>query len=498
MRLILGIDQSTSATKALLFTETGQLLDKTAVSHQQIYPRPGWVEHDAAEIYRNTLQAVATLLEHNKERVDSLFCLSLTNQRETIVVFDKATGEPLHNAIVWQCRRGEAICAELEAAGHGQMVQAKTGLKIDTYFPASKLTWLLQNRPDIAQKLADGEALIGTIDTYLIYRLTYGRSFATDQTNASRTLLFDINTLAWDTELCQLFGVPLAALPEVRDSDTRFGETDLGGLLLRPLPIVGVMGDSQAALFAQRCFTPGSAKVTFGTGSSVLLNIGNAVAYSDKGIVTAVAWVIGGQPVYAFEGITNFTGATITWLRDQLGLIESVEETEGLATAVPDNGGVYLVPAFVGLSAPYWQPNARAAIVGLSPSSSKSHVVRAALEGIAFRIYDVLSLMTEEAAVDLQTVHADGGAVNNRFLMQFVADLTHLTVRASRLPELSALGAVLAGLIGTGVYADLNAIARLPRETIDFIPVMLRDAAEKLYAGWQTAVQQVLYQPTQG
>lgn len=498
MSLILGIDQSTSATKALLFTEAGELLDKTAVPHQQIYPRPGWVEHDAAEIYRNTLQAVATLLERNKERVDSLLCLSITNQRETIVVFDKATGQPLHNAIVWQCRRGEAICAELEAAGHGAAVQVKTGLKIDTYFPASKLTWLLQNRPDIKQKLAAGEALIGTIDAYLIYRLTNGRSFATDQTNASRTLLFDINTLAWDADLCQLFGVPQAALPVVRDSDVRFGETDLGGLLQRPLPIVGVMGDSQAALFAQRCFAPGSAKVTFGTGSSVLLNIGSEVVYSDKGIVTAVAWVIGGRPVYAFEGITNFTGATITWLRDQLKLIESVEETEGLATAVPDNGGVYFVPAFVGLGAPYWQPNARAAVVGLTPASSKNHVVRAALEGIAFRINDVLALMAEEAAVDLQTVHADGGAVNNRFLMQFVADLTHLTVRASRLPELSALGAVLAGLIGMDIYADLNAIAQLPRATIDFNPVMPRDAAKKLYAGWQTTVQQVLYQPPQG
>jgi len=490
--VILAIDQSTSATKAILFTETGELLDKMAVSHPQIYPQPGWVEHDAAEIYQNTLQAVSTLLSRNEAVRDSLLCLSVTNQRETIVVFDKATGEPLHNAIVWQCRRGEAICAELEAAGHGKLVQARTGLKIDTYFPASKLTWLLKNQPDINQKLLNGAALIGTIDAYLIYRLTNGRSFTTDQTNASRTLLFDINTLAWDTELCQLFGVPLAALPEVRDSDAKFGETDLGGLLERPLPIVGVMGDSQAALFAQRCFTPGSAKVTFGTGSSVMLNIGSEVAYSDKGIVTAVAWVIKGRPVYAFEGITNFTGATITWLRDQLELIDSVEETEGLATAVPDNGGVYFVPAFVGLSAPYWQPNARAAIVGLTPASTKKHVVRAALEGIAFRIRDVLSLMAVEAGVDLQTVHADGGAVNNRFLMQFVADLTHLTVRASRLPELSALGAVLAGLIGLGVHADLNAMARLPRETIDFMPVMPRDAAEKFYKEWQRAMRQVL------
>lgn len=495
MRTVLAIDQSTSATKALLFAETGELLDKTAVSHQQIYPQPGWVEHNAADIYRNTLQAVATLLSRHETAQDSLLCISITNQRETIVVFDKATGEPLHNAIVWQCRRGEAICAELEAAGHGQLVQARTGLKIDTYFPASKLTWLLENRPDIRQKLESGAALIGTIDTYLVYRLTNGRTYATDQTNASRTLLFDINKLAWDTELCHLFGVPATALPDVRDSDAHFGETDLGGMLKRPLPIVGIMGDSQGALFAQRCFDPGSTKVTFGTGSSVLLNIGSEVVYSDKGIVTAVAWVIGGQPTYAFEGIINFTGATITWLRDQLGLIESVEETEAFAAAVADSGGVYFVPAFVGLSAPYWQPNARAAIVGLSPASSKNHVVRAALEGIAFRIRDVLSLMAGEAAVDLQIIHADGGAVSNQFLMQFVADLTQLTVRASRIHELSALGAVLAGLIGLKVLGNLTAVAHLARETVDFSPLIAADDAAEIYEGWQHAVQQVLYRP---
>jgi len=495
MRTILAIDQSTSATKALLFTETGELLDKTAVSHQQIYPQPGWVEHDAVEIYRNTLHAVATLLSRNETVQDSLLCISITNQRETIVVFDKVTGEPLHNAIVWQCRRGEAICAELEAAGHGKLVQTRTGLKIDTYFPASKLTWLLQNNPDIGQKIESGQALIGTIDTYLIYRLTNGRSFTTDQTNASRTLLFDISKMAWDRDLCALFGVPLSALPDVKDSNALFGETDFEGLLSQPLPIAGVMGDSQGALFAQRCFAPGSAKVTFGTGSSVLLNIGSEVAYSDKGVVTAVAWVIGGQPTYAFEGIINFTGATIAWLRDQLGLIESVEETDELARAVFDNGGVYFIPAFVGLSAPYWQPNARAAVVGLTPASSKNHVVRAALEGIAFRIRDVLLLMAEEAGVDMKTVYADGGAVSNQFLMQFVADLTQLTVRASRIPELSALGAVLAGLVGMEVLENLPAVAQLARETVDFSPAISADDAAETYEGWQHAVQKVLYQP---
>lgn len=493
MNAILAIDQSTSATKAILFSETGDLLDKTAVSHEQHYPQPGWVEHDAEEIYRNTLQAVTTLLANPVAQTVQLIGVSITNQRETIVVFDKATGEPLHNAIVWQCRRGEAICADLAAAGHGKLVQTRTGLKIDTYFPASKLTWLLQNNPDIARKVESGKALIGTIDTYLIYRLTNGRSFATDQTNASRTLLFDINQMAWDSDLCALFGVPISALPEVKDSNGLFGETDFDGLLARPLPIAGVMGDSQAALFAQRCYQPGSAKITFGTGSSVLLTIGDEVTYADNGIVTAVAWVINGKPTYALEGIINFTGATITWLRDQLGLIESVEETERLATAVPDNGGVYFVPAFVGLGAPYWQPTATAGILGLTPASSKNHVVRAALEGIAYCIRDVLLLMAEDADVRLQHVHADGGATSNQFLMQFVADMTQLTVRASNMPELSALGAALAGLIGLGVYQSTDDIANLPRQHTDFTPILTVAAADKAYAGWRQALAKVLH-----
>ncbi len=492
MKTILAIDQSTSATKAILFNERGELLGKTAVPHRQLYPQPGGVEHDAAEIYASTLQAVADLLARHPAQQENLRYLSLTNQRETIVVFDKATGEPLHNAIVWQCRRGEAICAELAAAGHGPLVQERTGLKIDTYFPASKLTWLFRQRPDIREQVAAGAALIGTMDTYLLYRLTNGRSFATDQSNASRTLLFDIGQLAWDAELCDLFGVPLAALPKVQDSNAQFGETDFAGLLPRPLPIFGVMGDSQAALFAQRCYTPGSAKVTFGTGSSVLLNIGGKMAYSGNGLVTAVAWVINGQPTYAFEGIINFTGATIAWLRDQLGLIQSAAETEGLAMAVADNGGVYLVPAFVGLSAPYWQPNARAAIVGLTPGSGKSHVVRAALESIAYSIRDVLGLMGAEAGVPLQLLHADGGAVGNRFLMQFVADMAQVPLRASALPELSALGAALAGGLGCGLYTGMDDLTTLPQQHDTFTPQMATAVADQLYAGWETAVRRVL------
>jgi glycerol kinase len=371
-------------------------------------------------------------------------------------------------------------------------------LKIDTYFPASKLKWLLDNHPEIKARLLDGTALAGTIDTYLVYRLTGGQAFATDHTNASRTLLYDIGQLRWDEGLCELFDIPIGALPRVFESRARLGETNLEGVLDQNIPICGVMGDSQAALFAQRCYWPGSAKVTFGTGSSVLLNIGDQMKLSANGIVTTIGWVLNEQPTYSFEGITNFTGATITWMCDQLQLIGSPGETEGLATAVEDNGGVYLVPAFVGLSAPYWQPDARAAILGLTPHSTKSHVVRAALEGIAYRITDVLGLMAEGAGTTLQHVHADGGATSNQFLMQFVADMTQLTVRASSLPELSALGAVLSGTLGMQVYKSLAELEKLPVDFTDYQPSMSAEQAQKLYGGWQAAVQQVLHQPEQG
>lgn len=492
MSVILAVDQSTSSTKAMLFNEQGELLGKTAVDHQQYYPQPGWVEHDAEEIYQNMLRVCGDLLRQHPDAKNNLLCLSITNQRETIVVFDRQTRKPLHHAIVWQCRRGEPYCSHLMDAGHSETVQQLTGLKIDTYFPASKLTWLLEHVSEIRTRLADGSALLGTIDTYLIYRLTEGRSFFSDQTNASRTLLYNINSLSWSDTLCELFHVPRHALPEVMDSTAQFGETTLGGLLDKPIPICGVMGDSQAALFAERCFQPGMAKVTFGTGSSVLLNIGDRMRLSPNGIVTTVGWVYQGRPAYAFEGITNFTGGTIAWMRDQMKLIESPQETEALAQAVPDNGGVYLIPAFVGLSAPYWQPNARAAIVGMTTASTKNHIVRAALESIAYQIRDVLDLMAADAGITLQYIYGDGGMIHNRFLMQFVADMTQMTVRASSLPELSALGAVMAGWLGMGVYDSTPALEGLPHHFEDYVPQMAASVVQDYYAGWKAAVQRVL------
>jgi glycerol kinase len=492
MRLILAIDQSTSATKAVLFDATGKILDKTSREHRQIYPRPGWVEHDAEEIWQNVLAVIREITKRNRAKISKLAGLSITNQRETILIFDRKTGQPLHNAIVWQDRRGDAICQKLQSQGHETYVREKTGLKIDTYFSASKLKWLVAEKPKLAAKLKSGQAVIGTVDTYLIHRLTAGKVFATDFTNASRTLLFDIGKLRWDEELCQLFKVPPRALPEVRESSAHFGETDARGIFSKPVPIVGVMGDSQASLFAQGCFLPGTAKATFGTGTSVLLNIGEKFRAPKKNAVIALAWVLNGQPTYAYEGIINFSAATISWLQNQLGLIRSADEVEKIAASVEDNGGVYLVPAFAGLSAPYWSPSARAAIVGMSGHTRKGHVVRAALESIAYQIRDVLDAMRLGSKIEVRNLRADGGPTRNKFLMQFTADLTRTEWRVSEVAESSAWGAAMNGLLGLGIYSSLDDFSKLNRKSTILRPQMKASDAKKLHDGWLAAVKRVL------
>jgi glycerol kinase len=488
--LILALDQSTSATKALLFEADGRLVDRESAEHRQFYPQSGWVEHDAEEIWQNTLRTLRAVLARQTARAGEIAGLSLTNQRETIVIFSRATGRPLLPAIVWQCRRSEALCAEHVAAGHEALVRARTGLKIDPYFSASKLQWLIRRDPALLAQLESGEALIGTVDAYLIYRLTGGAVFACDSTNASRTLLYDITRLRWDEELCALWEVPRRALPEVRESFARFGETTLDGALAKPLPICGVMGDSQAALFAHGCFTPGEAKVTFGTGSSVLLNIGSQPRLSERGVLTALAWVRGGVPVYAFEGIIISAASTLTWLRDQLGLVEKLDGVEALATAVPDNGGVYLVPAFSGLGFPHWAPAARALLTGLSTHSDRRHVVRAALESISYQLRDAFEVMRAEAAVPVGAVHCDGGPTANRFLMQFTAEMTGAELRVAPMADCSALGAARAGLIG--LAGSTGALATQPQSDSVYTPTLAPAEVERLAAGWRQAVQQAL------
>lgn len=492
MPLFLALDQSTSATKALLFDAERRALDREARDHRQHYPQPGWVEHDAEEIWQNTLTVLSTLLARHAPRRGEIAALSITNQRETIVVFDRASGRPLHRAIVWQCRRGDAYCAEHAAAGHGPLVHARTGLKLDAYFSASKLQWIVRHHPDLRARLADGSALIGTIDTYLIYRLTAGAVFATDHTNASRTLLFDITRLCWDDELCALWEVPAKALPEVREGCAQFGETALEGLLDRPLPIRGVMGDSQASLFAQRCYRPGSAKVTFGTGSSLLLNIGDQPRLSGNGVLTALAWVHGGQPTYAFEGIVISSASTLTWLRDQMGLASDVGAIEQLALEVPDNGGVYLVPAFAGLGLPHWRPEVRAVIAGLSSHSSRHHIARAAFESISYQIRDALEAMRVEAGVALGSLHADGGPTASRFLMQFTADLVGVNLRVATMADCSPLGAVMAAQIGLGWLTCAEKTDTAAGLDIEYGPAMSAENVNLLYNGWRHALRQAM------
>ncbi len=496
MNYLLAIDQSTSATKALLFNTDGAVIDRVAHNHQQLYPQPGWVEHDAEEIWRNVLQSVLVLRSRNAENLRMIQGVSITNQRETVLVFDRATGVPLTPAIVWQCRRSDTICEEFRNAGYESDIQRKTGLRLDSYFSASKLTWLARDRPDVAERLRRGEALVGTIDAYLIYRLTGGSVFATDHTNASRTLLLNLRSLDWDPELCELFSVPQHALPEVRESAASFGETDFEGALESPVSICGVMGDSQASLFAQRCFTPGDAKATFGTGTSVMLNIGPELRAPDNGAVAALAWVIDGKPTFAWEGLISYSASTIAWLRDQLGLISNVEESESLAASVQDSGGVYLVPAFAGLSAPYWRPDAKAAILGMSAYTNRAHVVRAALESIAYQVNDVIKLLGA-SGVKPRRLNVDGGPTRNALLMQMVADVTRLEVDAADVSESSALGAAMIGMVGLGLAdsdksGSLEKLRQQPRMVKCYHPTQDSEGVMRRIEGWDAAVARVM------
>ncbi|HYG22206.1 MAG TPA: glycerol kinase GlpK [Verrucomicrobiae bacterium] len=486
--MLLALDQSTSATKALVFSPQGEVLARASREHRQLYPQPGWVEHDPEEIWQNTLAVLREVVEQHRHPISFL---SLTNQRETILIFDRKTSKPLHNALVWLDRRGDGICADLIRSGHESTVREKTGLKINTYFSASKLKWLIQEKPGLAQKLKTGEAVIGTIDTYLIHRLTHGKTFATDFTNASRTLLFNIAELRWDPELCNLFEVSSRALPEVRESAAQFGDTDLEGLLPNPIPIAGVMGDSQAALFAQRCFTPGTAKATFGTGTSVMLNVGSAFRLPEKGSVLALAWVLNGQATFALEGLINFSAATIEWLKNQMGLIRDASEVEALACSVPDNGGVHLVPAFAGLSAPYWSPDARAAILGMSAHTRREHIVRAALESIAYQLRDVLDMMSAEGH-RVTRIAADGGPTRNQFLMQFSADITRAELAVAQTTELCAWGAALNGLLNQKICGSLQDLERIGNTHISYAPKLDSAQATALHHAWQQAVRRVI------
>lgn len=490
-RYILAVDQSTSATKAILFDEACRLINRVNIEHKQYYPQAGWVEHDAEEIYANMVEAIGRLLRETEVEADAEFSLAITNQRETVVVWEAATGKPIGKAVVWQCQRGAEICRALKEAGHEKTFLAKSGLLIDPYFSASGVKWLLDHTPGAREAAEAGALRMGTIDAWLIWKLTEGRVHATDYTNASRTLLFNIHTLDWDDELLELFTIPRSMLPEAKPCDAIFGRTTIEGLFPEGIEIAGVLGDSHGALAGQMCFEAGMGKATYGTGSSVMVNIGEEAVAAPEGLVTSVGFAAQGKVFYAFEGNIHCTGATLRWLTDQLQLIASPAETESLATSIESTNGVYLVPAFAGLGAPWWNSEAKAVICGMTLGTTKAHVVRAALEAIPYQIKDLIDLMTGQAGVKLKELRVDGGPTRNKFLMQFQADMLGATINRADLEEASALGAVVMNGLARGVWSSLEEVARLRTSDNRILPTMEEAKRAELYGGWIEAVKLV-------
>jgi len=491
MKYTLAIDQSTSATKAMLFNENAMLIKRVSIEHKQYYPKPGWVEHDAEEILSNTYKAIEQLLQQSNIEKTDVASLAITNQRETVVVWDKRTGKPVYNAVVWQCNRGSEICDNLIKQGHESMVLEKTGLIINPYFSASGAKWILDNVKGALDNAREGHLLFGTMDTWLIWNFTSGKVHATDYTNACRSLLFNIYTLDWDNELLNLFNVPSEMMPKLLPCDEVYGSTTLNGLLPE-IPIAGVLGDSHGALVGQMCFSVGMGKATYGTGSSIAVNIGEKALTPPRGLVTSIGFTAKGKVFYEFEGNIHCTGATIKWLQDELQIIESADETETIATSVESTDGVYLVPAFAGLGAPWWDNDAKAIICGMNRGTNKVHIIRAALESIAYQVKDLISLI-QESGVELKELRVDGGPVKNNFLMQFQSDMLQAKINRNPIEEASALGAVLMGGLALNQWSNLNDINAL-RKDDDFIsPKMSQEKLNILYEGWKKAVQRTLY-----
>lgn len=489
-RYVLGIDQSTQGTKALLFDEEGTLICRTDLPHKQYINEKGWVEHDPEEIYTNTLAVVKNLVEKAGINKNDLAVLGISNQRETAMVWNRTIGKPVYNAVVWQCARGAQICEEIEKAGDADMIRSHTGLQLSPYFSAAKIAWVLKNVEGV-QELADkGELCCGTIDSWLVYKLTGGKEFRTDYSNASRTQMFNISELKWDKQVCDLFGIPTSALPEVTDSDGYYGTTDFNGYLDHEIPIRGVLGDSHGALFGQGCVETGMIKATYGTGSSVMMNIGDKPVFSDR-VVTSLAWKLGGEVNYVLEGNINYTGAVITWLKDDLELITSPAETEKLARESNPADQSYLVPAFTGLGAPYWDSEATGIITGMTRTTKRREIVRAALDCIAYQITDVIKAMSTESGIDISELRVDGGPTKNKYLMQFQSDIAHVTVQVPSSEELSGIGAAYAAGIAAGIYNKKKVLNKMTRTR--FTPQMQSEKSTQKYAGWKNAVEQVLH-----
>jgi glycerol kinase len=483
---ILAIDQGTTSTRAIVFGLEGGIRATAQRELPQIFPRDGWVEHDPEEIWRATLAVGREALA----KAGDVAGIGIANQRETTVIWDRASGKPIHNAIVWQDRRGAALCRKLEAAGHGPLIQRRTGLLLDPYFSATKLVWLLENVPGARERAETGALAAGTIDSFLLWRLTGGRVHATDATNASRSLLFDIHRQAWSEELLALFGIPRALLPEVRDTAADYGATE-AGLFEPPLPVLAMIGDQQAATVGQACFEPGMIKSTYGTGCFVLLNSGTEAPLSTNRLVTTVAARIKGRTTYAVEGSIFIAGAAVQWLRDRLGFVAQSSETEAIAAGLAGNAGVYLVPAFTGLGAPYWEPDARGALFGLTRDVGRAEIVRAALEAVCYQTRDLMQAMAADGAPRPTALRVDGGMSANDWAMQFLADILDLPVERPVVTETTALGAAYLAGLQAGLFDSPKDIARRWRRDRLFEPKMKEAERDRLYAGWQDAVARV-------
>ena len=490
-RHVLAIDQGTTSTRSIVFDDQGRTVSIARRELRQHYPAPGWVEHDAEDIWRDTLATAREAIEQSGLGAGGIAAIGITNQRETAVVWERSTGKPIHRAIVWQDRRTAEACARLKSDGAEDLVRQRTGLLLDPYFSGTKLSWLLDQVAGARVRAERGELAFGTIDCFLLWRLTAGRVHATDMTNASRTMLFDIHRGQWDEELLRLIRVPRALLPEVKDSSAIYGES-AAGLFDRAIPIGGVAGDQQAALIGQACFEPGMAKSTYGTGCFLLLNTGETPVLSRNRLLTTPAYRINGRTTYAMEGSIFVAGAAIKWLRDGLEIIEDAAETAALAMQVPDSHGVYMVPAFVGLGAPHWVPDARALICGLTLDATGAHLVRAALESVAFQTLDLAAAMAGDGAHRAASIRVDGGMAANDWFCQFLADVLNAAVAKPAQLETTALGAAFLAGLATGVWADLKAVAATWATGATFTPDMAPARRAELVAGWKTALRRTL------
>ena len=486
-KFILALDQGTTSSRAIVFDAQGRACGVAHEEFRQIYPQPGWVEHDPKEIWDTQLRTAKQALQHAKIQPTDVAAIGITNQRETAVLWERASGKPVHNAIVWQCRRTAPMCDRLKADGLERTFRSRTGLVVDAYFSGTKVAWLLSHVKGLRPRARRGEICFGTVDSWLVYNLTGGRVHATDMTNASRTLLYNIKRNAWDAKLCEVLKVPEEMLPAVMQSSEVVGVTDKR-VFGAEVPIAGIAGDQQAALFGQACFKPGMAKNTYGTGCFLLMNVGQKPVMSKTGLLTTIAWGMDGKVTYALEGSIFIAGAAIQWLRDELGLIKDAAETEALAESVPDTGGVYFVPAFVGLGAPYWDASARGTIVGLTRGSNRAHLVRAALESMAYSTRDVLECMERDSGRKLRSLKVDGGVVANRFLMQWQSDMLGVPVIRPTISETTALGAAYLAGLAVGYWKTPAEVAANWNERDRFTPQLKKRARDEAYRHWGRAV----------